>query len=102
MTDDCKDCDGKCDSKVSASGNPNPRWDKIDVLYDKIDDSIEKAFENDKLSYMEIEIVFLMIKEKIAQQKHELYNMYISYKNGEGKEGGSKVPDKEQPDGLYR
>ena len=49
-----------------------PRWNIIDKLYNKIDKTLDKAFVDNKCSFIEVEIVVLMVKEKIQQQKHLL------------------------------
>ena len=69
-----------------------PRWDIIEKLHDKIDGDINDAYTKDKLSFVEVDFALLMIKEKIYQQKMEMYNLY--FKDKEGEEGEHKdVPD---------
>ena len=69
-----------------------PRWDVIEKLHDKIDTDISDAYKEDKLSFIEVDFALLMIKEKIYQQKMEMYNLY--FKDKEGEEGEHKdVPD---------
>jgi hypothetical protein len=70
-----------------------PRWDKIEQLHDVIDKSIDDSFKKDSLSFMEVDFALLMINEKIAQQKIELYNLYMKEHDGESKES---------PDTMYR
>ena len=72
-----------------------PRWDVIEKLHDKIDSDINDAYKDDKLSFIEVDFALLMIKEKIHQQKMELYNMYFKEKEEEGE-------TKEAPDNLYK
>jgi hypothetical protein len=60
-----------------------PRWNIIDKLYDKMDKALDKAFIDNKCSFLEVEITMLMVKEKISQQKHELYSMYLKHKDEE-------------------
>jgi hypothetical protein len=69
-----------------------PRWDVIEKLHDKIDEDINSAYKEDKLSFIEVDVALLMISEKINQQKMEMYNMYFRQKeDGEGEP--KKVPD---------
>ena len=78
-----------------------PRWNIIDKLYGKMDKALDKAFIDNKCSFLEIEITILMIQEKLSQQKHELYNMYL-----ESKEKDKKDDDEEEatkaPEHLYK
>jgi len=73
-----------------------PRWDKIEKLHDVIDKSIDDSFKDDKLSFMEVDFALLMISEKIAQQKIELYNLYMK------DHGDDEVPPKDSPDTMYK
>ena len=73
--------------------NHAPRWDKVEKLHDVIDKSIDDSFKEDKLSFMEVDFALLMIHEKIAQQKIELYNLYL-------KDEGD-IPHKDSPDTMY-
>ena len=73
-----------------------PRWDVIEKLHDKIDEDINAAYDKDKLSFIEVDIALLMLKEKINQQKMEMYNMYFKAKEEEQGE------TKKAPDNLYR
>ena len=78
-----------------------PRWNIIDKLYGKMDKALDKAFIDNKCSFLEVEITMLMVKEKLSQQKHELYNMYL-----ESKEKDKKDDDEEEatkaPEHLYK
>jgi len=73
-----------------------PRWDKIEKLHDLIDKGIDDSFKDDKLSFMEVDFALLMISEKIAQQKIELYNLYMK------EQGDEDATTKKAPDNLYR
>ena len=72
-----------------------PRWDVIEKLHDKLDEDINDAYKEDKLSFIEVDFALLMIKEKIYQQKMELYNLYFKDKEEEGEV-------KKAPDYLYK
>ena len=77
-----------------------PRWNIIDKLYNKVDKALDKAFIDNKCSFLEIEITMLMVQEKLSQQKHELYNMYL-----ESKEDNKEEEDKEiktHPKDIYK
>ena len=50
-----------------------PRWDVIEKLHDKLDEDINDAYKDDKLSFIEVDFALLMIKEKIYQQKMEVW-----------------------------
>jgi len=69
-----------------------PRWDVIEKLHDKIDADINDAYDKDKLSFIEVDMALLMLKEKINQQKMEMYNMYFKAKE-EGQGETKKAPD---------
>ena len=77
-----------------------PRWNIIDKLYDKMDKALDKAFIDNKCSFLEVEITMLMVKEKISQQKHELYSMYLKHKDEDIKEDEKVKPD--APKDLYK
>ena len=72
-----------------------PRWELIEKLHDVIDENIDASFKKDSLSFMEVDFALLMIHEKIAQQKIELYNLYMKDHDGE-------VPPKDSPDTMYK
>ena len=74
-----------------------PRWNIIDKLYNKVDKALDKAFIDNKCSFLEVEITMLMVQEKLSQQKHELYNMYLESKekdkSDDDEEVKTNVPD---------
>ena len=72
-----------------------PRWEKIEKLHDVIDKTIDDSFKKDSLSFMEVDFALLMISEKIAQQKIELYNLYM-------KDHDDGTPHKDVPENLYK
>jgi len=76
-----------------------PRWNIIDKLYDKMDKALDKAFIDNKCSFLEVEITMLMVKEKISQQKHELYSMYLKQKDEEEDKEEVKT---DAPKDLYK
>jgi len=79
-----------------------PRWNIIDKLYGKMDKALDKAFLDNKCSFLEVEITMLMVKEKISQQKHELYSMYLKHKDEDSEEGEDKESKTDAPKDLYK
>ena len=71
-----------------------PRWELIEKLHDDIDKKIDASFKKDSLSFMEVDFALLMISEKIAQQKIELYNLYMRDHDGD-------LPPKDSPGTMY-
>jgi hypothetical protein len=80
-----------------------PRWDIIEKLSDKIDEDIDEAFRVNRMSFIEVDIALLMLREKLGQQKMELYNMYMKDERVDGKHIESKdEPTTKAPDNLYK
>ena len=84
---------------MSPKHDHEPRWNIIDNLYNKMDKALDKAFIDNKCSFLEVEITMLMVKEKISQQKHELYSMYLKHKDEE--EDNEEVKT-DAPKDLYK
>jgi len=88
-----------------------PRWNIVNKLYGKIDKTLDTAFVDNKCSFIEVEIVMLMVTEKISQQKHEMYNLYLTHKEHEDKDDDDETKSdtkdneekkkKDAPSGLY-
>ena len=84
-----------------------PRWNIVEKLYNKIDKTIDTAFADNKCSFLEIEITMLMVKEKLSQQKHEMYSLYLQHKDDEeeapkdGKKADDKKEKKTPPANVY-
>ena len=72
-----------------------PRWDIIEKLSDKIDEDIDEAFRVNRMSFIEVDIALLMLREKLGQQKMELYNMYMKQ---EVEDKGEDKPDIKEPE----
>ena len=51
-------------SKDDKKEDASPRWDIVNSLYDDMDKRIDELWESDKISYGEIEIAMMMMKEK--------------------------------------
>ena len=80
-----------------------PRWNIIDKLYNKMDKALDKAFLDNKCSFLEVEITMLMVQEKLSQQKHELYNMYLESKEKDKKEEDEEDKEiKTNPKDIYK
>ena len=80
-----------------------PRWNIIDQLYGKMDKALDKAFIDNKCSFLEIEITMLMIQEKLSQQKHELYSMYLESKEKDKEEEDKEIkPKPDAPDHMFK
>ena len=79
-----------------------PRWNIIDKLYNKVDKALDKAFIDNKCSFLEVEITMLMVQEKLSQQKHELYNMYLEQKEDKKEEKSEDEVKSDAPKDLYK
>ena len=79
-----------------------PRWNIIDKLYGKMDKALDKAFIDNKCSFLEVEITMLMVREKISQQKHELYNMYLESRENDKKDDDEEEGTTKAPDHMFR
>ena len=54
-----------------------PRWNIVNKLYSKIDKTLDTAFIDNKCSFIEVEIVMLMVNEKLTQEKTNIYLQYL-------------------------
>ena len=86
---------------MPSNHDHEPRWNIIDKLYNKMDKALDKAFIDNKCSFLEIEITMLMVSEKLSQQKHELYNMYLESKEKDKEEEDKEVKT-DAPKDLYK
>ena len=75
------------------------KYDDREKLHDKLDGEIDEAFRVNRLSFIEVDIALLMISEKIAQQKIELYNVYMKQQPAEEHKSGDDKGD--APTNLY-
>ena len=46
-----------------------PQWDKIYKLSETMDIAINDSIEKENISYIEIDIALLLLKEKLSQEK---------------------------------
>ena len=60
-----------------AEESVNIRIDIVDKFYDSLDELINKTYEEDNISYGEIELAFLKMDDKILQQKITLMHQYL-------------------------
>ena len=89
--------EGVTNEKPHDEHEHEPRWDVIEKLHDKLDGDIDEAYRVNRLSFIEVDIALLMLKEKIQQQKMEMYNIY--FKQKENGEDDAEVKD--SPDNMY-
>ena len=84
---------------MSKEQDHEPRWNIVNKLYSKIDKTLDTAFVDNKCSFLEVEIVMLMGTEKIAQQKHEMYALYLQQRDEKDeKKADDKDDDEEKKD----
>ena len=83
---------------MSVKDDHEPRWNIVNKIYNKIDKTFDTAFVDNKCSFLEIEIVMLMVTEKLCQQKHEMYSLYLKHKDEEKVEEKSKEDKEEDND----
>jgi glutathionylspermidine synthase len=67
-----------------------------------MDKTLDKAFIDNKCSFLEIEITMLMVKEKISQQKHELYSMYLESREKDTKDDDDEETKTNVPDHMFK
>ncbi len=72
-----------------------PRFKIIEKLYGKLESDLEDVQKEEKLTFFEIEVAIMMIKEKLEQEKFEIYSNIK-------KDSDTGVPKKDIPDGFYR
>lgn len=53
---------------------PPPNWEIVEELFDTIDELMDKAFHEKKANFIEMDIVLMMLGEKLRQEKHFVYN----------------------------
>jgi hypothetical protein len=53
--------------------HPEPQWEVINKMYDDVDDLMTKSITDNKMNFLEIGIVMMMLQEKFAQTKTMLY-----------------------------
>ena len=80
---------------MSVKDDHEPRWNIVNKIYNKIDKTFDTAFVDNKCSFLEIEIVMIMVTEKINQQKHEMYSLYLKHKDEEKSSAKDDKEDKE-------
>jgi len=53
--------------------HPEPQWKVINKIYDDVDKLMTKTIEDNKMNFLEIGIVMMMLEEKFQQTKTMLY-----------------------------
>jgi|LWDU01.1.fsa_nt_gi hypothetical protein len=56
----------------------SPRWDVIDKLYNEMDEIITKYITKEECVFIEIDIAMMMVKEKLRQNKTNLYLQFLN------------------------
>jgi hypothetical protein len=79
-----------------AEESGNIRIDIVDKFYDSLDELINKTYEEDNISYGEIELAFLKMDDKILQQKITLMHQYLHSEDAINPAKGKK-----EPSGVY-
>lgn len=75
----------------------NPRWDKINMLYDAVDESIVTLGNEHEMNFVEISMAMHMIYKKIEyEQFRAMFDFNISAERDE--EGNQR----KTPDSMYR
>ena len=87
---------------MSVKDDHEPRWNIVNKIYNKIDKTLDTAFVDNKCSFLEIEIVMIMVTEKINQQKHEMYSLYLKHKEEEKVEEKPKEEDSDTAKDIYK
>lgn len=87
---------------MSVKDDHEPRWNIVNKIYNKIDKTLDTAFVDNKCSFLEIEIVMIMVTEKINQQKHEMYSLYLKHKEEEKVEEKPKEEDSDTVKDIYK
>lgn len=58
--------------------DPEPLPDKIEYAFSKMDETFVKVMNEKNLSFTQIEIVLLLLKEKIEQEKMKGYILWYN------------------------
>ena len=87
---------------MSVKDDHEPRWNIVNKIYNKIDKTLDTAFVDNKCSFLEIEIVMIMVTEKINQQKHEMYSLYLKHKEEDKVEEKPKEENSDTAKDIYK
>ena len=55
------------------NSHPEPQWKVINKMYDEVDELMTKHISDNKMNFLEIGVVMMMLEEKFAQTKTMLY-----------------------------
>ncbi len=81
----------------------DPRWDVVNILYDVLDEGINKLYADKSITYAEIEFAIIMMKEKLLQQKMQLMHSYLRSENEVTKDNKEDIVEpKPAPKDLYK
>ena len=81
---------------MSENKDETPDWKKISDLTDDLDKVIDDGIIKKEMSFIEIDIALLMIREKLQQEKHRILNHI--YKDDDLNDTPKSTP----PEGFYR
>ena len=85
------------DKEAGEHKRADPRWDVINELYDKIDDSLVEMAEKKEMNFMEISMALHLVNKKIEyEQLKAMFQFSV-----ECTEKESKEVDKKRPEGMY-
>lgn len=87
--------DSKDEKKVDIKDDI--RLDVSNNFYDKLDGLINDSYEEDNINYVEIELAFLKMNDKILQQKITLMHQYLHSSDADVSTNKSK----KEPSGVY-
>ena len=55
------------------NNHPEPQWEVINKMYDEVDELMTKHISDNKMNFLEIGVVMMMLEEKFQQTKTMLY-----------------------------
>ena len=58
---------------AEENDHPEPQWKVIEKMYQDVDSIMTKTIEDNKMNFLEIGVVMMMLEEKFAQTKTMLY-----------------------------
>ena len=53
-----------------------PRWSVINKVYDELDKALTEAITKEELIFIEINIIMMMLREKVDENKLQAFLMY--------------------------
>ena len=55
-----------------------PRWSVINKVYDELDKALTEAITKEELIFIEINIIMMMLREKVDENKLQAFLMYLN------------------------